>query len=143
VLEFNARLGDPEAQVLMPLLGEDLLPLLQQVASGRLQRESCRFRDEATVGVVLASRGYPEHSESGRVIEGLDLAGRSDETIVFHAGTAERDGRIVTAGGRVLTVVGRGADHRAAMARAYDGAAQIAFDGMHLRRDIGQKAIGR
>lgn len=155
VLEFNARLGDPEAQVLLPLLGEDLLPLLHQVASGRLERDDCTFRADAAVGVVLASRGYPESPETGQVIEGierLDAAGGrrqagggsgSSDVLVFHAGTAERDGRIVTSGGRVLTVVGRGADHAIAMRRAYEGAAEIQFDGQQMRHDIGMKAIGR
>jgi phosphoribosylamine--glycine ligase len=143
VLEFNARLGDPEAQVLLPLLDEDLLPLLWQVASGRLERDGCAFRDGAAVGVVLASRGYPESVETGRVISGLEEASGRDDVIVFHAGTAERDGQVVTSGGRVLTVVGCGPDHATAMMRAYDRAGRIHFDGAHMRRDIGLRAIKR
>jgi len=140
VLEFNARLGDPEAQVVLPLVAEPLLPLLVQVAAGRLEQASCAFRPEAAVGVVLASRGYPERPETGLPITGLDEAAARPDVLVFHAGTARRDGQIVTAGGRVLTIVGCGLDHRIAMARAYDGVSRIAFDGMHYRRDIGEKA---
>jgi phosphoribosylamine--glycine ligase len=143
VLEFNARLGDPEAQVVLPLLEDDLLPLLAQVAEGRLEREACAFRREAAVGVVLASRGYPESAETGRPIAGVDEAAADPDVVVFHAGTRERDGCLVTGGGRVLTVVGRGADHREAMRRAYAAAAKISFDGLQKRNDIGTKAIGQ
>jgi phosphoribosylamine--glycine ligase len=142
VLEFNARLGDPEAQVVLPLLDEDLLPLLVQVARGHLERETCAFRRGAAVGVVLASRGYPDSPQTGQPITGLDALDGQDDVVVFHAGTKERDGRLVTCGGRVLTVVGRGAGHEAAMSRAYAAAAHIDFDGLQKRSDIGLKALG-
>jgi phosphoribosylamine--glycine ligase len=141
VIEFNVRLGDPEAQVILPLVGEPLLPLLQAAARGALQQPACRFSADRLVGVVLASRGYPESSESGQPIRGLDAAAALPDVSVFHAGTASRGGEIVTAGGRVLTVVGRGADFQTAIARAYTGVAAIQFDGMQFRRDIGRRAL--
>ncbi len=141
VLEFNARLGDPEAQVVLPMLAEDLTPVLMEAAAGDLRRCSCRFAADALVGVVLASGGYPERYETGKPIVGLEQATSRQGVLVFHAGTARRNAEVVTAGGRVLTVVGRGADHRAAMTCAYGGASRISFDGMFYRRDIGEKAI--
>jgi phosphoribosylamine--glycine ligase len=141
VIEFNVRLGDPEAQVILPLLDEPLLPLLTAAARGSLERSACRLTSDKLVGVVIASRGYPESSESGRPIAGLAAAERLPGVSVLHAGTASREGEIVTAGGRVLTVVGRGAGFSEAIARAYEGVAQISFDGMQFRRDIGQKAL--
>jgi phosphoribosylamine--glycine ligase len=140
VIEFNVRLGDPEAQVILPLIDEPLLPLLVAGASGRLHGGALRAGRDRLVGVVLAARGYPESSESGRPIAGLDAAERLPGVSVYHAGTAARDGQIVTAGGRVLTVVGRGAGYVDAIARAYEGVAEISFDGMQYRRDIGRKS---
>jgi phosphoribosylamine--glycine ligase len=142
VIEFNVRFGDPEAQVVLPLIDEPLLPLLSAAAQGRLTADRCRLGADRYVGVVIASRGYPESSEPGRPIEGIEEAERLADVTVYHAGTAMRDGRLVTAGGRVLTVVGRGASYADAIARAYDGVSRIRFDGMQYRRDIGQKALG-
>ncbi len=139
VIEFNVRLGDPEAQVILPRIGEPLLPLLVGASEGRLRAGSCRFAPDKLVGVVLASRGYPESSESGQPITGLAEAARVAQ--VLHAGTAVRDGVLVTAGGRVLTVVGRGDTYQAAIARAYEGVAKIQFEGMQYRRDIGAQAL--
>jgi phosphoribosylamine--glycine ligase len=141
VIEFNVRLGDPEAQVILPLIDEPLLPVLVAGATGGLHRSTLRLGRERLVGVVLASRGYPESSESGQPIAGLDAAERLAGVSVYHAGTAARDGRIVTAGGRVMTVVGAGIDYTEAIARAYAGIAEISFDGMQYRRDIGRKAL--
>ena len=141
VIEFNVRFGDPEAQVVLPMLDEDLSWLLGAAATGALPARPARFRDEPHVGVVLASRGYPESSENGQPIIGLDQAAAVAGAIVFHAGTARRDNQIVTAGGRVLTVVGRGPSHRAAIETAYRAASHIRFDGMQMRRDIGKKAL--
>ena len=141
VVEFNVRFGDPEAQVVLPRLDEDLSALLAAAATGHLESRPVRFRSEPHVGVVLASAGYPDAYESGRPIEGLDEAAQVPGALVFHAGTARRDGRIVTAGGRVLTVVGRGATHRAAIDVAYKAAAQVTFAGAQFRRDIGVKAL--
>jgi len=142
VIEFNVRLGDPEAQVILPLIDEPLLPLLLAAAAGDLRQPTIRLGTDRLAGVVLASRGYPESSESGRPIGGLEDAERLAGVSVYHAGTARREGRLVTAGGRVLTVVGRGADFAEAIARAYAGVLQISFDGMHYRHDIGRKALG-
>jgi phosphoribosylamine--glycine ligase len=141
VIEFNARLGDPEAQVILPLIDEPLLPLLVAGAAGELRQTTVRLGTDCLTGVVLASRGYPDSSESGQAITGIDHAEALAGVAVYHAGTAQRDGRLVTAGGRVLTVVGRGADFAEAIARAYAGVLRISFDGMQYRRDIGRKAL--
>jgi len=141
VIEFNVRFGDPEAQVVLPMLDEDLSWLLGAAATGALPARPARFRDEPHVGVVLASRGYPESAENDRPISGLEEAAAVAGAMVFHAGTARRDSHIVTAGGRVLTVVGRGRSHRDAIETAYRAASHIRFDGMQMRRDIGKKAL--
>jgi phosphoribosylamine--glycine ligase len=141
VVEFNVRFGDPEAQVILPMLDEDLPALLMAAATGALPSRAARLRDERLVGVVIASAGYPESSESGRTIAGLDGAASVPGALVFHAGTASRDGAIVTAGGRVLSVVGRGPSYQEAIAVAYRAVAEIAFDGMQFRTDIGRKAL--
>jgi phosphoribosylamine--glycine ligase len=141
VIEFNVRLGDPEAQVILPLIDEPLLPLLVSAAQGSLNRSSVRLGRDRLAGVVIASRGYPESAESGNRIDGLAEAEAISGVAVYHAGTATRDGHVVTAGGRVLTVVGRGSRFDEAMARAYAGVSSIHFDGMQYRRDIGRKAL--
>jgi phosphoribosylamine--glycine ligase len=141
VIEFNVRLGDPEAQVILPLIAEPLSPLLAAAAAGTMDQTTCRISTERLVGVVLASRGYPETAESGRSISGIADAERIPGVTVYHAATATRDGQLVTAGGRVLTVVGKGAEMADAIATAYAGVGCIRFDGMQYRRDIGQKAL--
>jgi len=141
VIEFNVRFGDPEAQVVLPMLDEDLSWLLGAAATGALPDRPARFRDEPHVGVVLASRGYPESAENNQPIAGLEEAAAVPGAMVFHAGTARRDSQIVTAGGRVLTVVGRGHSYRDAIETAYRAASHIRFDGMQMRRDIGKKAL--
>jgi phosphoribosylamine--glycine ligase len=143
VIEFNVRLGDPETQAMLPLIEEPLLPLLVAAATGQLRQASVRIGDDSIVGVVLASRGYPESSESNQEIKGLDVAEALKGVSVYHAGTASRAGRVVTAGGRVLTVAGRGAGFAEAISRAYAGVKAISFDGMQYRRDIGRKALER
>ncbi len=143
VLEYNVRFGDPECQVLMPRLVEDLLPLCQAVAEGRGLPTSVTWRPEAAVCVVLASGGYPGEYATGFPVEGLDRAEAHPGVTVFHAGTASRDGRLLTAGGRVLGVSALGADIPSAVAAAYAGAEEIRFDGMHYRRDIGRRALER
>jgi phosphoribosylamine--glycine ligase len=140
VIEFNVRLGDPEAQVILPRITSPLVPLLAAAAAGDIRDVACTIAGDALVGVVLASRGYPESSESGRVISGIEAAERTGTT-VMHAGTAMKDGTLVTAGGRVLTVVGRGRDFLEAIDRAYAGVRAISFDGMQYRRDIGRRAL--
>jgi phosphoribosylamine--glycine ligase len=141
VVEFNVRFGDPEAQVILPMLDEDLPALLMAAATGALPSRAARLRDERLVGVVIASAGYPESSESGRAIAGLERAASVPGALVFHAGTALRDGGIVTAGGRVLSVVGRGPSYQEAIAVAYRAVAEVRFDGMQFRTDIGRKAL--
>jgi phosphoribosylamine---glycine ligase len=141
VIEFNVRLGDPETQVILPRIEEPLLPVIMSAARGTLGQTSLRSSNEKLVGVCVASRGYPETSESGQPIEGVAEAERLPGVSVCHAGTAMNDGRLVTAGGRVLTVVGRADDFKEAIARAYAGVRQIHFEGMQYRSDIGRKAL--
>jgi phosphoribosylamine---glycine ligase len=141
VIEFNVRLGDPEAQVILPLIDQPLAPILLAAAEGRLDKAACRLGTDRAVGIVLASRGYPDSSESGQVITGVEQAEGMSGVAVYHAGTAMHEGHLVTAGGRVLTVVGRGAGFADAIARAYAGVQPIRFDGMQYRRDIGRKAL--
>jgi phosphoribosylamine--glycine ligase len=141
VIEFNVRFGDPEAQVVLPMLDEELSWLLASAATGVLPSRPARFRDEPHVAVVLAAGGYPDAVETGKVITGLDAAMREPRALVFHAGTAKRGQDLVTAGGRVLSVVGRGATYEEAIDVAYRAAGHISFDGMQFRRDIGRKAL--
>ena len=143
VVEFNVRLGDPEAQVVLPMLAGDLLPLIASAASGNLDSRTCDVGAEPHVGVVLAAGGYPGTYEKGKPIDGLDEAEAVPGTLVFHAGTRRRNGRVVTDGGRVLTVVGRGDSFAQAIERAYQATACIKFDGKHARTDIGKKALPR
>ncbi len=140
VIEFNVRFGDPETQVVWPLLSGAVAEALRAAALGDLGTRTLPLASGACVGVVLASPGYPADPVTGHVIAGADVTGDPHVT-VFHAGTAMRDGHLVTAGGRVLTVVGRGGDYATAMHAAYAAVAHIAFDGMHYRRDIGVKAL--
>jgi phosphoribosylamine---glycine ligase len=141
VIEFNVRFGDPEAQVILPLIDEPLLPLLMSAAHSRLQQTSCRLSSNKMVGVVLASRGYPESAESGQVITGIEAAEQDRGVYVLHAGTAMKDDHLVTAGGRVLTVVADGVDFADAIKRAYASVAKIHFEGLQYRHDIGRKAL--
>lgn len=143
VVEFNCRFGDPECQAILPRLDEDILPVFDAVARGRGLPASLRWRPESSVCVVLASRGYPATPKVGDPISGLDDAGALPGVNVFHAGTARRDRSLVTSGGRVLGVQALGPDIRSAIARAYEAVDRIRFDGMQLRRDIGQRALGR
>ena len=148
VLEFNCRLGDPEAQAILIRLRSDPLPLLRATALGRLAGQSPVYDARTAVAVVLAAAGYPAKPRAGDAIVGLDLlaarpdgagardGGEGDDLWVLHAGTRDGGGRIVTAGGRVLTVAALGADAAQARARAYGAAARVRFDGMQLRSDI-------
>jgi len=139
VLEFNARFGDPETQVLMLQLREDLLPLLEACARGRLESRPLVLEPGASVGVVLAAEGYPETPRRGQRIDGVDLS--AQDGTVFLAGVEAREGALVTAGGRVLTVCARGADLAEARTKAYATAAGLRFEGMHFRRDIGARGL--
>jgi phosphoribosylamine--glycine ligase len=141
VIEFNVRLGDPETQVMLPMLQSDLLPLLVASALGRLDGLAASVRSHPCVGVVLAAGGYPGSYHTGMSISGLDEVENMPDVQVFHSGTASRGGHLLTSGGRVLTVVGSGKSYREAMDVAYKAADRISFDGMHMRRDIGMKAM--
>ena len=146
VIEFNCRFGDPECQAILPRLDQDLLPLLDAVARGRGLPASVRWRAASSVCVVMVSGGYPGTYETGRPIAGLDAAGALPEAEgvqVFHAGTALRDGVLVSAGGRVLGVQALGRDIREAVTRAYAAVGRIAFAGAHFRTDIGCRALAR
>ena len=136
VLEFNCRFGDPETEVLMPRMGADPAALLLACAEGRLGGSASSEGPDAAVAVVLASGGYPGPYETGYEIHGLEAAAQAEGVTVFHAGTAERDGRVVTAGGRVLAVSALGSTLREARARAYEACGRISFEGMQYRRDI-------
>ncbi len=140
VIEFNVRFGDPEAQVVLPLLETDLATLLMSAADGDLGSQAVTTGAGVAVGVVLASGGYPGPVTTGVPIRGIDLASRMAGVDVFHAATSRRGDDLITAGGRVLTVVGRGPTFDRAIALAYMGVSQISFEGMHYRRDIGLKA---
>jgi phosphoribosylamine---glycine ligase len=142
VLEFNARFGDPETQAVLPRLRSDLAEIfLAAREPGGLAGMSAEFEDNWAVTVVLASAGYPESSSQGDVISGLAEAAAIAE--VTHAGTAEREGEIVTAGGRVLNVTGLGSSPGEARDRAYDAAGRISFEGMQIRTDIAARAVER
>ena len=141
VIEFNVRFGDPEAQVILPMVESGLAPVLLGAARGDLGDARWRVASDPHVGVVMASGGYPGSYETGRPIDGLDDAAAVPGVHVAHAGTALEGGRIVTSGGRVLTVVARGASYPQAIARAYDAVGRISFDGSHVRTDIGNKAL--
>lgn len=141
VLEFNARFGDPETQSLLPLLETDLVDVIEAVIDGRLAEINLRWRDESAACIVLASGGYPGPYEKGKIITGIEDA-EATGTLVFHAGTARRGDDLVTAGGRVLGVVGRGPTLRAALDKAYGAVDIIRFEGRQYRRDIGWRALG-
>jgi phosphoribosylamine--glycine ligase len=141
VVEFNARFGDPETQPLLALLDSPLAPLLYAAATGTLAEVPPPvWREGAAVGVVLASAGYPASSSTGDVITGVDAAEAVEGVHVIHAGTARAGDDLVTAGGRVLAVIGSGADLAAARAAAYDGVAAVEFEGAQHRTDIALRA---
>jgi phosphoribosylamine--glycine ligase len=141
VVEFNCRLGDPETQPIMMRLKSDLLDLVDHAIDGRLQEVEAEWDRRAALGVVLAAAGYPDAPRKGDEIVGLP---RSEHDLhVFHAGTAERNGRVVTSGGRVLCVTALGDKVKMAAERAYEAAEKIHFEGMQYRRDIGHRAFGR
>lgn len=139
-IEFNARMGDPETQVVLPRLKTDLVDIILASINGRLDQLELEWSDEAAVCVIAASEGYPGNYPKGLVIEGLEAA-KAQGALVFHAGTAEKDGKFVTNGGRVLGIVGRGRDIAEARARAYEAVSVIKFEGMQYRTDIAAKAL--
>lgn len=141
VVEFNCRFGDPETQVVLPLLDGDLAEIMLACATGGLDKVDIGWKDKATVCVVLASGGYPESYKNGYPISGLDKAGALPDTVVFHAGTKISDGSVVTAGGRVLGVTASGKDIAEAQERAYKAVSLISFTDMQYRKDIAWRAL--
>jgi phosphoribosylamine--glycine ligase len=141
LLEYNARFGDPETQVLLPLLETDLLEVMLAVADSRLREVVPVWRTAAAVSVVLASGGYPGDYEKGKPITGIAEAEALEGVTVYHAGTAMKDGVLVTSGGRVLNVTAIAPTLAAAQARAYEAVAKIRFDGMFCRTDIAWRAF--
>jgi phosphoribosylamine--glycine ligase len=142
VLEFNARFGDPETQVILPLLRTDLVDILMAVVQGKLDRVKIEWSSEACVGVVMSSGGYPGSYKTGFPIQGIDSVDK--DVLVFHAGTKlGNDGIIYTDGGRVLTVVGVGKDMAEAREKVYRNISNIYFEGCHYRKDIALKEIDR
>ncbi len=143
VVEFNCRFGDPETQVVLPLLESDLAEIMLACATGTLDQADVAWSDKAAVCVVMASGGYPESYETGKVITGLAEADAQENTVVFHAGTKNAAGSIVTAGGRVLSVTAVDDNIRAARDRAYAAVENIKFDGAFYRKDIAWRALKR
>ncbi|MDJ0908534.1 MAG: phosphoribosylamine--glycine ligase [Woeseiaceae bacterium] len=142
VIEFNCRMGDPETQPVMARLKSDLVAICKATLDGTLDDQKAEWDERAALGVVMAAGGYPESYAKGSVIAGLDDA-EEDAQKVFHAGTADSDGDVVTSGGRVLCVVGLGDTVAEAAGKAYDAVSRICWDGVYFRRDIGHRAIAR
>jgi phosphoribosylamine--glycine ligase len=143
VLEFNARFGDPETQPVLARLDSDLIDIVESIIDGTLAKTKIVWKPQSSVCVVLASGGYPGDYTKGKEIRGLDHAARRSGVMVFHAGTALRNGSVVTDGGRVLGVTGLGNTVSEAIQAAYAGVGDISFDGMHYRKDIGARAVGK
>jgi phosphoribosylamine---glycine ligase len=141
VLEFNARFGDPETQPVMMRLNTDLVDIIQAIIDGNLSRIDIAWKPESAVCVVMASGGYPGQYEKGKELRGLEKASRHDRVMVFHAGTALKNGKAVTDGGRVLGVTGLGPMVASAIDNAYAAVREISFEGAHYRRDIGARAL--
>jgi phosphoribosylamine--glycine ligase len=139
-IEFNARMGDPETQVVLPRLKTDLVDIVLAAMNGRLGEMDIEWSDEAAVCVIAASEGYPGSYPKGRAITGIEAA-EAQGALVFHAGTAFKDGELVTSGGRVLGIVGLGRDIAEARNRAYEAVSVIEFEGMQNRNDIAAKAL--
>ncbi|GAA4414280.1 phosphoribosylamine--glycine ligase [Quisquiliibacterium transsilvanicum] len=144
-LEFNCRMGDPETQPIMARIRSDLAAVFEKAIDGRLDEAEITWDRRTALGVVLAAHNYPEEPRKGDAITGLPANGNDPESdcLVFHAGTTESDGRVLTSGGRVLCVTGLGDSVKIAQARAYQGIDSIRFEGMQYRRDIGHRALAR
>jgi phosphoribosylamine--glycine ligase len=143
VLEYNARFGDPECQPLLMRLKSDLVDVFEAMVNKRLDRVKIEWDARAALCLVLAAGGYPGEYKKGLPIAGLESAGAQPDVMVFHSGTAVRDDRIVTNGGRVLGVTALGDDVARAIDKAYEAARLIHWEGIYYRKDIGRKALGR
>ncbi len=143
LIEYNTRFGDPECQVLMMRLKEDLLVLLNAAVDGQLAHTSARWRDETALTVVMAAKGYPASPEKGSVIRGVEAAAKGENVEIFHAGTAMRDGELIANGGRVLNVTAMGTSAGEAQKRAYEAVERIDWPEGFCRRDIGWRAVER
>jgi len=141
VLEFNARFGDPETQVILPGLKTDLVEIIQATIGGYLDKVEVKWRKQAAVCVVMASNGYPGKYEKGKVISGLEKINSKEDMMIFHAGTEKKGNHIVTAGGRVLGVTAWADDLSKAIKKAYNGVEQIDFENKYFRKDIGSKGL--
>ncbi len=140
LLEFNCRFGDPETQAILPLMNSDIVDIMLASIDGNLASKTIKWKKKYAVCVVLASGGYPIEYDKGKVISGLDDVEKLDNVYVFHAGTAKKNSDIITNGGRVLNIVGVDEHFDKAQKRAYDAIKLVSFDGMHYRKDIGNKA---
>lgn len=143
VIEFNVRFGDPETQVVLPRMKTDIVPVFLACCDGSLHTQTIEYDDTPCVTVVMTSGGYPKDYEKGKGITGIEAAESDPDVMVFHAGTKERDGALLTNGGRVLNVTARGATLRATIDRAYEAVRKIHFEGVHYRTDIGHRALAR
>ena len=141
VIEYNSRFGDPETQVVMPLLETPLIDIIDAVIDGTLDKIDVVFSSEACACVMLASGGYPASYKKGFPISGIDENGSVDGAVIYHSGTAFKDGRFVTNGGRVLGVSVKASDLSEALSGAYSVVDKIDFEGMHYRTDIGARAL--
>jgi phosphoribosylamine--glycine ligase len=141
ILEYNARFGDPETQTYMRLLDSDLLEIIEACIDKKLGEIEINWKQQSACTIVLASGGYPASHEKGKIISGIDEAEKMDDIVVFHAGTTNMEGNLVTNGGRVLGVSATGTNLEEALGKAYKAVAKISFEGMQYRRDIGKKAL--
>ena len=134
VIEYNVRMGDPETEVVLPRIKSDFVELLVKVSEQKLNKATLEIDDQSAVTVMLTSGGYPEDYEKGKEITGIDAV---DGSIIFHAGTAEKDGKIITNGGRVIAVTSMGKDYKEALKKSYQNIEKLHFDKMYYRKDLG------
>jgi phosphoribosylamine--glycine ligase len=141
VLEFNCRFGDPETQVVLPLIETDILEMFFSAIEGGIKNLKYSIKDLTAVCVILASAGYPDKYETGKEIKGLDELKKLSDIIVFHAGTKKVNNKILTDGGRVLGITAIGKEFETAIKNVYSAVELVKFEGMHYRKDIGKKAL--
>jgi phosphoribosylamine--glycine ligase len=141
VLEYNVRFGDPEAQVVLTLLETDLIDIAEAVIKGKLNNLDIKWKNKKALCVIMASGGYPIEYEKGKEITGIENVNQDQDMIVFQAGTKNKDGKLLSNGGRVLAVTALGDDYKGVIEKAYEGVEKIHFDDFHIRNDIGQKAL--